>query len=58
MGLYSLLITHYLLLKLSITDNAEETATLIADTTNNNQLLAIINQVSAAYITVDDFISI
>ena len=30
----------------------------ITDTTNNNQLLAMINNVSAADITVDDFISI
>jgi hypothetical protein len=43
---------------LSITNNASGTATLIGDTTNNNQLLAIVNNVSAADITVADFTDI
>ena len=42
---------------LSITDNTAGTATLIEDTTNN-QLLAIINNVSVTDITVDDFMTI
>jgi len=43
---------------LSITDNPEGTATLIRDTTNNNQILAMVNNVSAADITIEDFADI
>ena len=39
---------------LSIINNANQTATLITDTTNN-QLLAIVNNVSAIDITAEDF---
>ena len=43
---------------LSITDNTDRTATLIKDTTNNNELLAIVNNVSADSITAADFTNI
>jgi len=43
---------------LSITDNPGGTATLIRDTTNNNQLIAIINNVDAADLTAADFTTI
>ncbi len=43
---------------LSITDNAAGKATLIRDPTNNNQLLAIVNNVSPTDITVEDFTEI
>jgi Ca2+-binding RTX toxin-like protein len=43
---------------LSITNNALGTATLIQNATNNNQLLATINNVSAADITMADFTDI
>ena len=40
---------------LSILNNSEGTATLIRDTTNNNQLVAIVDNVDAANITAEDF---
>jgi len=43
---------------LSITNNASGTAVVIRDTTNNNQLLAIVNNVSTIDITVADFTEI
>ncbi len=43
---------------LNITNNLAQTATLIRDTTNNNELLAIVENVSAVDITVDDFMTI
>ena len=43
---------------LSITNNVNRTASAIANTTNNDRLLAIINNVSLAYLTVKDFIAI
>ena len=43
---------------LSITDNADRTAALIRDTTDNNELLATVNNLSAASITAADFTNI
>jgi len=43
---------------LDISNNQAGTATLIADTTNNNQLLAIVKNVSASNITAADFTTI
>ena len=43
---------------LSFSNNGAGTATIILDTTNDNQILAIISNVSADAITVDDFMSI
>ena len=43
---------------LSIIDNTDRTATLIRNTTDNNELLATVNNVSAASITVADFTNI
>ena len=43
---------------LSITNNPGGTATLIRDTTNNNQLIAIINNFDAADLTAADFTTI
>ncbi|MEM6613657.1 MAG: calcium-binding protein, partial [Cyanobacteria bacterium P01_C01_bin.72] len=43
---------------LSITNNSTGTAALIRDTTNSNQLLAVVNNVTAADLTTEDFIEI
>jgi Ca2+-binding RTX toxin-like protein len=43
---------------LNIINNAAGTATLIQNATNNNQLLAIVNNVSATDITMADFTDI
>ena len=43
---------------LSIINNNAGTAALIRDTTNNNRLLATVNNLSASDITVDDFMTI
>ena len=43
---------------LSFSNNNAGTATIIQNTTNDNQILAIISNVSADAITVDDFITI
>ncbi|MEL6441515.1 MAG: hypothetical protein AAFQ80_19965 [Cyanobacteria bacterium J06621_8] len=43
---------------LAISDNAAGTASLIRDTTDNNQLLAIVNNVSANELTAADFVSV
>ena len=41
---------------LNITNNASSTATLIRDRSNGNELLAIVNGVKAADLTVEDFV--
>ena len=43
---------------LSIIDNTDRTAALIRDTTDNNRILATVNNLSASNITVDNFITI
>ncbi len=43
---------------LNIINNLAQTATLIRDASNNNELLAIVENVSAVDITVDDFMTI
>ena len=43
---------------LSIIDNTDRTAALIRDTTDDNRLLATVNNLSASNITVDDFVTI
>lgn len=43
---------------LSITNNVGSTATLITDTTNNNQLLVTVNGVNASAINAADFTTI
>lgn len=43
---------------LSIVDNSAGTAAMILDGTNGNQLLAVVNNVSAADLTVEDFTDI
>ena len=40
---------------LSITDNVKGTAALIADMTNSDRLLAVVNNVEATDITAADF---
>ncbi|MEL6930108.1 MAG: hypothetical protein AAFO95_15920, partial [Cyanobacteria bacterium J06600_6] len=40
---------------LSISNNLAGTATLITDTTNNNQLLAVVKNIDAADLTAADF---
>ena len=44
--------------ELNIINNTAGTATLIIDTTNNNDLLAVVDNVSAVDITADDFTTI
>jgi len=43
---------------LSITNNPKNTATLIADATNENELLAVVNNIDAADLTAADFTTI
>lgn len=44
--------------KLGISNNSDETAVVIVDATRNNRVLAVVNNISAGDLTIDDFVEI